>query len=47
MLLNKAKLWLNQGYIFGTAGESYARMNIACPRSTLEQALKQLKDALL
>jgi len=45
-LLFEAKIWLNQGYIFGSAGIGYARMNIACNRATLITALKQLKAAL-
>jgi len=45
-LLQEAKIWLNQGYIFGTAGVGYARMNIACTRHTLTKALEQLKAAL-
>ncbi len=45
-MLNEAKLWLNDGYIFGEEGSGFQRMNIACPRSTLVQALKQLEQAL-
>lgn len=45
-LINEAKLWLNQGHIFGKQGEGYARMNIACPHALLTQALEQLKAAL-
>jgi len=45
-LLCEAKLWLNQGHIFGNAGAGYARMNIACTQATLTKALEQLKVAL-
>lgn len=45
-LLNRARVWLNQGYIFGEAGNGFARMNIACPRSILEKALTQIETAL-
>lgn len=45
-MLNKAHLWLDEGYIFGTGGEGFERFNIACPRSTLKKALKQLGEAL-
>ena len=41
----KAKLWLDHGDIFGQGGELFERINIACPRSTLEQAMKQLAEA--
>ena len=41
----KAKLWLDHGDIFGQGGELFERINIACPRSTLEQAMNQLAKA--
>lgn len=43
--LNKAKLALNDGATFGEEGTGFMRMNVGCPRSLLEQALKQLKTA--
>lgn len=45
-LLQDAKLWLNQGHIFGAKGSGFARMNIACPRPLLQKALEQLAAAL-
>ena len=45
-MLTKANLWLDEGYIFGTGGDSFERFNVACPRSTLEKALTQLEEAL-
>jgi cystathionine beta-lyase len=42
---NKAKLWLDHGDIFGEGGELFERINIACPRSILEQAMNRLKEA--
>ena len=45
-MLNKAHIWVNEGYVFGTGGEGFERFNIACPRSTLEKALSQLEEAL-
>ncbi len=45
-LLHRAKLWLNQGYTFGEEGQGFVRLNIACPRVTLEKALKQLASAI-
>lgn len=45
-LLHKAGLWLNIGGIFGSGGEGFARMNIACPKSVLQQALSQLQTAV-
>ena len=41
----KARLWLDHGDMFGLGGECFERINIACPRSTLEQAMRQLAEA--
>jgi len=46
LLVNKAKIGLNTGSVFGENGASYMRMNVACTRKTLELALTQLKAAL-
>lgn len=45
MIRDDAHLWLDNGAMFSAGGESwmFERMNIACPRSTLEQALRQLE----
>lgn len=45
-LVQKAGLVLNQGSEFGPGGESFARMNIGCPRSTLETGLERLARAV-
>jgi cystathionine beta-lyase len=41
-IVNKAGLWLDSGAIFGKSGEGFERINIACPRQTLEKALEKL-----
>lgn len=46
LILHKAKLWLDAGHIFGKAWAQYQRIVLACPRSTLEQALTQLEGAI-
>ncbi len=46
LIVKKAKLWLDAGTIFGPEGLGFQRINIACPRETLAQALGQLKDAV-
>lgn len=46
LIVHKAKLWLDSGDIFGPAGEGFQRINVACPRATLEQALEQMKRAI-
>ena len=42
----KAGLGLNKGTIFGQGGEYHLRLNVACPRSILEKAMKQLEVAV-
>lgn len=46
LLVHKARLWLDSGVMFGEEGEGFERVNIACPRETLRQALERLKTAL-
>ena len=46
LIVHQAKLWLDAGHIFGSCGEGFERINIACTRATLKQALDQLKKAL-
>ena len=42
-LLNEAKVWVNPGTMYGAqSGEGYIRLNIACPRSRLLEALKRI-----
>ena len=43
--VNEAKLWLDDGTIFGPAGEGFMRLNFGCPRATVETALKNLAKA--
>jgi cystathionine beta-lyase len=44
--VNKAKIWMNTGVSFGAAGSGFMRMNIACPKATLERAMAGLKYAV-
>lgn len=44
-VVNKAGLGLNDGREFGPGGEQHMRMNVAAPRSVLEQAMEQLREA--
>ncbi|MDR2044851.1 MAG: pyridoxal phosphate-dependent aminotransferase [Clostridium sp.] len=39
-----AKLWLDSGSLFGREGEGFQRINIACPKATLSEALHRLKQ---
>lgn len=46
LILEKAKLGLNDGPVFGPGGEGFQRMNVACPRSIVEEAMKRLDKAV-
>ncbi|MFZ4462805.1 MAG: MalY/PatB family protein [Bacteroidales bacterium] len=46
-LIHEAGLGFNPGTDFGPGGESCMRMNIACPKSTLIEALERLKSVLV
>jgi len=45
-LREKARVGLDEGYVFGPGGEGFARMNIACPRSTVQEGLTRIAAAL-
>lgn len=42
LIVNQAGLWLDAGDIFGACGEGFERINIACPRAILKEALDRL-----
>lgn len=42
-LLAEEKLWLNEGSMYGAAGQDYFRMNIACPRARIAEGLERLR----
>jgi cystathionine beta-lyase len=42
LMLNKAKIYFDEGYIFGEEGEGFERINLACPRPLLKQALDRM-----
>lgn len=44
-LVQKAKLGMNRGSMFGAEGTGFARMNIGAPRATIRRALEQLYSA--
>ena len=45
-LLEKEKLWVNEGSLYGEAGEGFIRINIACSRQQLIEGLNRLRRAL-
>jgi len=42
----KARVGLDDGFVFGAGGAGFQRMNIACPRAILEEALSRIKAAM-
>lgn len=44
-LIKEAKVGLSSGKSFGTEGEGFARMNVACPRETIVKALNNILNA--
>lgn len=45
-MLAKAKIAFDEGYIFGSEGEGFERINIACPLSVLKEALERIEKAV-
>lgn len=46
LIRNSARLWLNEGAMFGAGGAGFQRMNIAFPRSVLKEAFSRLERAV-
>ena len=46
LIVQDAKLWLDTGTLFGQGGEGFERINIACPRTTIERAMQRLEHAV-
>ncbi|MBV7273705.1 MalY/PatB family protein [Clostridium thailandense] len=46
LMKEKARIFLDEGYIFGASGAGFERVNIACPRAMLEKALNNMKNAI-
>lgn len=45
-LINKGKVALNSGSSFGIGGDGYYRINLACPRAMVLEALKRIEFAI-
>lgn len=43
-LLQKQKLWLNSGEMYGETERPFVRINIACPRTRLEEGLRRMTN---
>lgn len=47
LMLEKARVFMDEGYIFGPEGEGFERINIACPQSILEEAVDRITTTIL
>lgn len=47
LCLEQARVYFDEGCIFGPEGEGFQRMNIACPRSLLAEALDRIRDTVV
>lgn len=45
-IVHEAKLWLDGGGMFGAGGAGFQRINAACPRKLLQEALERIRAAL-
>ncbi len=46
IMLEKAGVYFDEGFIFGPEGEGFERINIACPRGILSEALERIEKVL-
>ena len=46
LIINKGSVWLDSAHIFGTGGQGFQRVNIACPWQVLSDGLSRLSKAL-
>jgi cystathionine beta-lyase len=46
LIFNDAGVYLDDGFLFGSQGDGFQRINLACPRSILAEALERIRDTL-
>lgn len=46
LMIHKAFIFMDEGYMFGEEGRGFERMNLACPGSVLKEALDRLKNVI-
>jgi len=44
--VERSGIGMNEGSAFGPGGEGFMRLNLACPRVTVQKALEQIKEAI-
>lgn len=45
-MLKKAKVAFSPGYEFGSGGEAFMRMNLACPKALVAEAMRRITQAV-
>jgi len=45
-MIEEARVYLDEGFIFGVEGEGFERINIACPRPVVAEALNRIRKAI-
>lgn len=45
-MLTKARVWLDKGQKFGIEGHGFMRVNLGCPRSTVNEAIRRITFAV-
>jgi len=45
-MLTKARIWFDKGQKFGPEGHGYMRVNLGCPRATVDEAITRLEAAI-
>ena len=43
LMFDEARVYLDEGYIFGPEGEGFERINIACPRGILVETMERVR----
>jgi cystathionine beta-lyase len=46
LMFDQARVFMDEGFLFGPEGEGFERINIACPRALLVEALERIKNAV-
>ncbi|GEL09077.1 MalY/PatB family protein [Salisediminibacterium halotolerans] len=46
LFIEEGQVGFNPGHSFGSGGEGFVRMNVACPRSTVQEGLERIKTAV-
>ena len=44
-MLTEAKVWLDEGYVFGESASGFERVALACPRSYIKEAVDRMAKA--